>query len=215
MCIRYELDFERVRGGSRKLDLQAMLGIRDSRLDMFPARRAPIIWRNEGGVEAIDAQWGFTPFWAKDVSFGKKSGYNARSETVFEKPTWRKAIKKQRCIVPATGFYERIGKGPEMRWRRFRQVDGVLMIAALYEGPTKLIEVPTFALVTTLPNEVVEEAHDRMPVVLSPDDVVRWLDPEAPAEELRTLMLPCPPVWLTWEDAGAVGKKVGAAESSE
>ncbi len=78
------------------------------RRSMFPGDLTDIILHGtDEKAETVTGRWGFTPFWAKDDKFGKKSGYNARSETVYEKPTWRKAIKSQRCVVPADGFFER------------------------------------------------------------------------------------------------------------
>jgi putative SOS response-associated peptidase YedK len=169
--------------------------------DTFPGQVAPIIVpQSKDRPTFIEAQWGMVPAWAKDANYGKKYSYNARSETLLEKPTFRTAFKKRRCIVPATAFYERMAG----RWVRFMATEEVLPIAGLYEPPNSLCDYPSFTFITTDPNEVVGEVQDRMPVVLDLEDIPRWLDQNADVNELRTLLIPCPPSWTRVEDAGPI-----------
>jgi putative SOS response-associated peptidase YedK len=161
----------------------------------------------------VIAQWGLTPFWAPKPSWGRSNGYNARSETLLEKSTWRKPFQERRCIVPVRAFYER----DNGRWLRFARTDGDPMpVAGLYEEPNKHCEIPTFALVTTDPNELVSQIHDRMPVVLSETDMSRWLDPGADLDELRAMLCPIDSNGMEIGDAGPIrkpGELKGEAEA--
>jgi len=172
--------------------------------DKFPGSQAPIIVGGDDAKSLIQARWGLQPFWAKDPHFGRKNAYNARSETITEKPTFRTAFKKQRCIVPATSFYERAGG----RWLKISAVDGgVLPIAGLFEVPNSMSETATYTLVTTVPNDLVADAHDRMPVILAPDQIDEWLSLSTPAADLLSQLIPCPAAWLVMADAGPVSRK--------
>ncbi|HWD37924.1 MAG TPA: SOS response-associated peptidase [Fimbriimonas sp.] len=171
----------------------------------YPAYPGPIVIPGGPGKqgELVIGQWGSIPFWASDASFGKKSGYNARSETLLEKPTWRKAFLERRCVVPIRAFYER----DNGRWLRFMRSDGDLMaVAGLFEDPNKFSDVPTYALVTTDPNEVVSQIHDRMPVVLNDEDMRLWLEPQTELNELRALLAPSGAAGMLMQDAGPIRK---------
>ena len=155
--------------------------------------------------ELVEARWGLQPSWAKAPHFGRKNAYNARSETLTEKPTFRNAFKQRRCVIPAAAFYERA----EGRWLRVEPAQGDLFLfAALWEAPNERTEgLPTYTMVTTTPNKAVEEVHDRMPVVLSIEDAGGWMDPDAVLDELSALLLPCPPEWTRIEDSGPISRK--------
>lgn len=136
-------------------------------------------------------KWGLIPSWAKDSSIGAKL-INARSETVTEKPSFREAFKRRRCIIPADGFYEwqRTGgrKQPfffHMRddwpfgfaglWNKWKNEDG------------EVIESCT--ILTTEANELLRRVHDRMPVILTPEDYEVWLDDDLRKRSLREELL--------------------------
>lgn len=158
--------------------------------------------RAEDGLRiAQNMRWGLIPFWAKDMSIGNKC-INARSETAHEKASFREAVKKRRCLIPASGFYEWSGKGKTKTpnylhftenlgvfaglWERWRSPDGDWVWSA--------------TILTTTPNAVVAPFHDRMPVVLEAHDFARWLDPELDVQELRSLLVPAADdVFETWE----------------
>ena len=122
-------------------------------------------------------RWGLIPFWAKDSKIGTRM-INARSETVAEKPAFRAAFRQRRCLVLADGFYEwqRLERGKQPFYIRQRD-EGPFAIAGLWEyweGPEGGIESCT--LLTTQPNDLVRPLHNRMPVILHPDDYDLWLD---------------------------------------
>jgi putative SOS response-associated peptidase YedK len=157
-------------------------------------------------------RWGLIPSWAKDPSIANKL-FNARGETVAEKPSFRSAFAKRPCVIPVDGFYEwdhRDGKGRQPHY--FTRQDGTpLLLAGLVEhwrnpaepdGPA----VRTCTVITTTPNEDMDQIHDRMPVVLTLATVEPWLDTNAPGALRQSLLAPAPNGTLTHYGVGsAVG----------
>lgn len=148
--------------------------------------------------------WGLVPFWARDKSIGSRL-INARSETAAEKPAFRAAMRRRRCVVPVDGFYEWLRPpaepGQKGRPRRvphyFRPADGaVLGIAGLFEAWTDKATgevVESCTLLTTEANAAVRPIHHRMPVLLARADVAAWLDPAAEDPfVLESLLCPAP-----------------------
>lgn len=122
-------------------------------------------------------QWGLVPSWAKDPEVGSRL-INARSETVAEKPAFRDALRRRRCLVLADGFYEwqKLDGGKQPFYFRLRE-GGVFGFAGLWErwqGPAGVIESCT--LITTEANDLLRSVHDRMPVIVHPRDHDLWLD---------------------------------------
>lgn len=125
-------------------------------------------------------RWGLIPYWAKDSSIGLKT-INAMSETAAIKPVFRDAFKYRRCLVPADGFYEWKTTGPKQKQAyNFGTLDGsVFAFAGLWERwrqPDNTM-LDTCAILTTPPNSLVAEVHERMPAILKEADYDRWLDP--------------------------------------
>ncbi len=137
-------------------------------------------------------RWGLLPSWAKDPNMGQRM-FNARSETVAEKPSFRAAFKRRRCLVAADGFYEWTPKNRDHRPYRFMPTrQAMLGFAGLFEqwrGEGGEI-VESCTVLTTEANADLAEVHHRMPVILDPDDYAAWLDPEASPEALIALMRP-------------------------
>lgn len=145
--------------------------------------------------EYIDLKWGLVPSWSKDGSIGNKM-INARSETVAEKPSFRKAFQ-QRCVVLADGYYEwkREGKSKQPYYIRFKD-KRPFCFAGMWERWEKGTDGPleTCTMLTTGPNSVMEPIHHRMPVILDPKDYDEWLDPTLKdVAALNQLMRPYPP----------------------
>ncbi len=139
--------------------------------------------------------WGLIPSWAKDPRIGARM-INARAETVAEKPAFRSAFRRKRCLVPADGFYEWVRSGSKKQPYHIRMRDGTpFAFAGLWErweGPEGAIESCT--LVTTEPNDLLRSLHHRMPVILARDRYAVWLDPDCRSPELlQTCMAPYPP----------------------
>ena len=124
-------------------------------------------------------RWGLIPPWAKDEKIGYKM-INARAETVTEKPSYRNAFKNKRCIIPADSFYEwQKIDGGKVPMRIKLKTDGIFGIAGLWESWTSPEgkSIYTCTAITTQPNRLVEPIHNRMPVILRPEDEAAWLDP--------------------------------------
>jgi putative SOS response-associated peptidase YedK len=151
-------------------------------------------------------RWGLVPSWAKDPSVGARA-FNARAETLSTKPMFRNALERRRLIIPADAFYEwkRVPSGSSKAPRRlpycFKAADGsALGFAGLYEVWRQPGDGPWLAscsIVTTPANHLVAPVHDRMPLVLLPEQYDAWLQPGPLAEEeLRRLLTPTPDDFL-------------------
>jgi len=164
----------------------------------------------DGRRVARHNRWGLIPHWAKDPSIGNKLA-NARGESLLERPAFRDAFRRWRCLVPASGFYEwQAVSGRKQPWH-IRPSDaelfGLAGITAIWNG------IRSVSLITTAPNELMAPIHDRMPVIVGPEDYARWLDPESQdAEALMTLVRPYPAARMA---ARAVGMRVNQPENDD
>ncbi len=188
-----------------KIDQMTNLG---PNYNVAPTHDMPIIHRKQGssGNELTVARWGLIPHWAKDTKIAYPT-INARSETAAQKPAFRDAFKRRRCLVPADGFYEWKRDGKEKRPYLIRlQGGGAFAFAGLW---ATWKDVTSFTIMTTEPNEFMADIHNRMPVILSLENHERWLDVEAaPADILK----PCPSDWL---EAYPVAKRVGNVRNND
>lgn len=149
---------------------------------------------SEGGRRAAMLKWGLVPSWAKDPSIGYKM-INARAESVSEKPAFKRAFEKRRCIIPADSFYEWRKEGKAKIPMRFcLRSRRVFAFAGLWEGYTSGDGETLFTctIVTTAANELVQPIHDRMPVILTGAAIDQWLDRDLPGEGVRPLLRPYP-----------------------
>ncbi len=176
-------------------DLFQLAGVPDlaPRYNIAPTQPVAVVRVAEGARELVQLRWGLIPPWAKDA---KVAPINARSDTVADKPTFRHAFRKRRCLVPADGFYEwKATGGKHKQPYCFRLTDDrPFAFAGLWErwtapdGP-----VESCAILTTEANERVRPVHDRMPVMLDAADFGRWLEPvEQDAAALAGLLRPYP-----------------------
>ncbi len=147
----------------------------------------------EGVRSAVTVRWGLLPRWAKDTKLAAKMN-NARAETVAEKPSFREAYRRRRCLMPASGFYEWHAEGGRKQpWYirpRGAELFGFAALWERWQGPEGVLE--TCAIITTDANEVMRPIHDRMPVIIGPGDYARWLDCQ-PESDVSALLRPCAP----------------------
>jgi putative SOS response-associated peptidase YedK len=161
--------------------------------DVRPTQSIPVVAM---GRELALMQWGITPAWEKDKK--KAPLINARAEGIETKVTFRQSLRFQRCIIPATGFYEwqaPAGGGRKVKYL-FTRADGDFLalagVFANYKTPEGLM-TRSCAIITTTPNEVVAPIHDRMPVILAREDEDAWLNPdETESEALLPFLRPLP-----------------------
>ena len=162
--------------------------------NIAPTHMCPVITGDEPDKIHL-FRWGLIPFWAKDVKIGYKM-INARSETLLEKPSFKKAAESRRCIVPLDGFYEwkRDGKTKTPYRITTTNVD-IFSVAGLWEkwvDKSKNEAIYSFTLITQPPNSMMENIHNRMPAILLPDQEKIWLDSTLSAAEVMKIIEPYP-----------------------
>ncbi|WP_313432708.1 SOS response-associated peptidase [Siminovitchia terrae] len=141
-------------------------------------------------------RWGLIPYWTNDPKIGYKM-INARAETLTEKPSYRNAYKKRRCLVLADSFYEwkRHADKSKTPMRIKLKSDDLFAMAGLWEtweSPDSK-SIHSCTVITTKPNELVKDIHDRMPVILKPEDESVWLDKSiTDTDRLNDLLVPLP-----------------------
>jgi putative SOS response-associated peptidase YedK len=189
MCSRYFLDDDgNVIAYTFRVPLREPIR---RRFNIAPTQVAPVVRVGaDGERELAMLRWGLVPFWAKDLSAGNRM-INARCETVAEKPAFREALKKRRCIVPASGFFEWTGSAGH-RIPHAITVEGcpLVAMAGLWEcwKDAGGAPVETFTILTTEANGFMSALHDRMPAILPPENIDDWL--EGPTENACRLIRP-------------------------
>ena len=188
MCGRYELH-------TSPAALVLAFGLKyppeiQARYNIAPTQQVPIIRLNkEGERELSQLRWGLVPFWAKDISIGSRM-INARAESITTKPGFRDAYRTTRCLIPASGFYEwaKMTDGTKQPVHIGMADDAPFAFAGLSArwGPRD-DKLETCTIITTEANELCQPIHDRMPVILAPENYGRWLDVgrDDPADLLR------------------------------
>lgn len=193
MCGRYSQS----KGGAElqaRFDFEPTELVVQPRYNLAPTQDGPVVIRPESGPRSLELmRWGLLPHWAPD----EKQGYrmiNARAESVAEKPAFRGLLKKRRCLVLADGFYEwsrSADKKVKTPWR-FTLDDGrAFSMAGLWsawQNPAGEI-IRTYTIITTSPNPLLAEIHDRMPVILPQEAEEAWLDPDLTDPAILTGLL--------------------------
>jgi len=164
------------------------------RYNVAPTDQIPIIRVDprDGARELVMARWGLVPGWMREMP--KAPHINARCETVHEKPLFREAFAKRRALIPATGFFEWEKRADGKQPYRFTRADlEPFAFAGLWEfariGGADLLSA---AIIVGEPNPLAAAVHDRMPVILRPEDYDRWLSADSAIDELRALLKPFP-----------------------
>lgn len=210
MCGRYTLTAD-------EQALQTALGVEGlihprRRFNLAPTQKAPAVIQAGGGPTAAVLQWGLIPFWARRKGGTPRPLINARAESVHEKPSFRDAFRRRRCLIPADGFYEwRAGPGGKEPFWIHRPDRSIFTFAGLWEeGSLDSVGAPhategtpgdagdrageeaegpsptgTFTILTMGASPALRHLHDRMPVVIPPDGRDAWLDVGPPWTETR------------------------------
>jgi putative SOS response-associated peptidase YedK len=182
----------------------------EPRYNIAPTQFIAAVRRDEQDTpELTMLRWGLVPFWAKDPSIGNRM-INARSETVAEKPSFRNAYKKRRCLVLADGFYEWRKEGDVKTPYFISLADGSpFAFAGLWEdwnSKESDESLQTTAIITTAANDFMATLHQRMPVVMRPAEAARWLDGDM---ELLAELIDDSPAFQAWP----VDRKVNNAKN--
>ncbi len=172
------------------------------RYNVAPTQSVPVVRLNpeHNRREIALLRWGLIPGWAKDAAIGNRM-INARAESVADKPSFRSAFKKRRCLVVADGFYEwQKTNGKKQPYYIGLKDGSPFAFASLWEHWRDPEDKPveTFTIITTDANELVKPIHNRMPVILQPKDYQEWLDPGVEDKvELQKLLQPYPSEAMT------------------
>ena len=182
------------------------MGFREERRYNIAPGQWVIVVRPERNRRTGDvARWGLVPAWSKDPESGPKP-FNARAEGIAEKPTFRGPLRHGRCLIPASGFYEWKTEGKtKVPHYICPKGGGIWAFAGLWSSwSSPEGELHTCAIITTTPNGVMESIHNRMPVILSPEDRERWLSTDL--TNPAALLKPCPDDWM---EVFQVGTAIG------
>lgn len=170
--------------------------------NVAPTRLVPVVVYNQEMQrrEFQVMKWGLVPFWAKDEKIGNKQ-INARSETISEKPAYRKSFADRRCILPVSGFFEWHVDTRQPYYITSRAGDALALGAIWDRWKNPAGEwLQSFSIITGAPNDLVAPIHDRMPVIIPPDDFQRWLSPTTTADDAKAMMKVYPSdVMQAWE----------------
>ena len=162
------------------------------RAHVAPGQPIGVVRMENGQRHFALVRWGFIPSWVKEVKPGKPL-INARGETVMEKPSFKNAMRRRRCLVPADGYYEWSGaEGRKVPFFVQAADKGLFALAGLWEHwmGADGSELETAVLMTIAPNAELATIHDRMPVIIAPEDYETWLTGEA--EDAARLIRPAP-----------------------
>lgn len=169
------------------------------RAHVAPGQPIAVVRMENGARHFALVRWGFIPSWVKEVKPGKPL-INARGETVMEKPSFRNAMRRRRCLVPADGYYEWSGaEGRKVPFFVQAADKGLFALAGLWEHwmGADGSELETATLMTIAPNAELATIHDRMPVIIAPEDYETWLTGDV--GEAARLIRPAPDGSFTME----------------
>jgi putative SOS response-associated peptidase YedK len=198
MCGRYTLHHT-PREIRERFGVETLEELLSPRYNIAPSQIVPIIRRHQSSVAGGDSRemagckWGLIPYWAKDPKIGNNL-INAKAETISEKPSFKNAFVKRRCLIPADGFFEwrKRGKEPSQPVYVRRRDGGLFAFAGLWEA-WKTPEgeaLETCTIITVEPNEFISKIHHRMAAILKPDEEAAWIDPKSKSDELLRLLRP-------------------------
>lgn len=192
MCGRYSLNKSKIELEER---FQAeMLADFKPRFNIAPTQLVPVITSDSPKGFSF-FYWGITPDFGQNKPVAQKL-INARAETINEKISFKGSFQRRRCLIPADGFFEwkKLGKKTKIPYRFTLREEEIFSFAGIWEEYETVSgeSQHTFLILTTTPNELVEEVHDRMPVILRRDQEKKWLDKYSSEGELIKMLKPLP-----------------------
>ncbi|GGF72674.1 putative SOS response-associated peptidase YoqW [Paenibacillus albidus] len=177
MCGRYTITVTMEELMIRYLTDDATITHYSPNYNAAPMQYIPAVIGSSTGNRLGELRWGLVPSWAKDDKIGSKM-INARAETVAEKPAFKRLLSSRRCLIPSTGFYEWKKEGTHKQpMRILMKDDSIFSLAGLYDTWTDPDgnKLSTSTIITTEPNSLMADIHNRMPVILRPEDEADWL----------------------------------------
>lgn len=212
MCGRYTITIALEELLSRYEAENALSSMYEPRYNVAPGQLVPAVIAGAERNRLGQLKWGLVPPWADDPKVAYRM-INARAETLKTRPAYREAYRAKRCLIPADGFYEwqKQGGGAKRPYRITLRGGGLFSFAGLYETWTAPdgSKLHTCVVLTTEPNRLMADIHDRMPVILRPEDEALWLDRRTrDGSKLDKLLAPYPAEEM---EAYEVGRAVGNA----
>jgi putative SOS response-associated peptidase YedK len=194
MCGRYRLTRAEKMGEKFEAELSAELR---PRYNIAPTQQVPVVRSTGSGRVISSLRWGLIPSCATDDSGAQ---INVRSETLLEKPSFRESFERRHCLIPADGFYEWRGSGKTKQPFHFGMEDASLFAFAgiwdRWKSPRGSV-IESCAILTTIPNELLSDVHDRMPVILHPNHYHAWLTaPALKPHHYAHLLVPFEPALM-------------------
>lgn len=222
MCGRFTLTFEELMELEEFLNAAISGAVAKNQNEPYgnynvaPTHEMPVAFVDENGKRILETMhWGFMGWKPKP---GKKPflPINTRDDSVVKKPMWKKAFTSSRCIVPASGFYEWAGKkGNKAPHYIFPTKEKFMGFAGIFSdlAPEEKASNKSYSIITTKPNKVMENIHDRMPVILHPSEFDDWLNPDnQDPEYLTDFLRPYPDDAI---DEYIVSKAVGNVRNND
>lgn len=176
--------------------------IRRYHINAFTNPDCPVV-TNDNEIQMY--KWGLIPFWTKteaDAGEIRRMTYNAKAETIFQKPSFREPIRKRRCLIPSTGYFEwRHDGDKKIPYYIFLKNEPIFSMAGIYDrwaDPATGVVLETFSILTTEANPLTAYIHNdpktgnRMPLILSKEDEEKWLNPELSEKDIASLLKPFP-----------------------
>ena len=216
MCGRYNLDFSDPREFTNRFKITNALPKSELKTsyNIAPGQRQPVVIAQSPNILEI-MLWGLIPFWEKSVK--PKGLINLRDDTILTKKWAHKYLQFQRCLIPASGFFE-WGYAPEgkMPYHFKLKNQAYFSFAGLYtdwKHPESGKEIKSYAIITTSPNELLEKVHNRMPVILKEKDEDDWLNPDmVEIEKIKEFLHPYPSQEM---EKTAVSKRVNSPSNND
>jgi putative SOS response-associated peptidase YedK len=190
-------------------DAEADDGLPDGGYNVAPTDTIRIAVQQDAQPRLAAARWGLVPFWAGGTKQRAPGWINARAETALDSPAFAPALRQRRCIIPVDAFYEwDRSVSPRQPFAIASADDGLLGLAGIWSPPSDSA-LPSAAILTTSPNELLSPIHNRMPVILSRAALSHWLSPDKDIAELCPLLAPCEPSSLRMWPVSIAVNRVG------
>lgn len=172
----------------KQFRIDRLLSYSSNRYEVRPTESVSAVMMNKKGERILDEfRWGLMPFWAKDAVCGDR-------DSIFTNVVFERIVRKQRCVIPCSGFYISVTEGKETEWIKFKMRSGTFGIAGLYDvwrAPSGEEELRTCMMLMTEANSLVSPYQRRMPAILDQDQAEMWLQPEMKDSRLlRSILRP-------------------------
>ena len=188
MCGRFQLSVKG-RHISERFNIEVFDEFYKPNYNLAPSQKLPVITNSEPDILSY-LKWGLIPFWAKDPKIGYKL-INTRAETISDKASFKNAFRKRRCLILANGFYEWKKDANKTPYRIFLKSEEIFAMAGIWETWKDAEDKPihTFSIITTEPNLLMQNIHNRMPVILPRELEQAWLK-ENDELTLKSMLVP-------------------------